>query len=203
MKNAFRTCEETLYRCFPSMISEKFKDGFQTKKIKISYMHTKRNGEPDFISGANAYRYHFPDIDLNPLRKIQLMKLIQPNCTVTVTFDEDYRIHKLDYFSFYWATSSEEENPINQLSNRIKDLSFQPQETSQKITLSIISLSRGLLYVNVVLVTTLENLRQFFSKKTNDTAKITFMKSEIGRLPDQIFILVEQDYLTFSIPDLI
>ncbi len=76
----------------------------ETKTFSITNFHFGRDGYPYWIEEFHSMRYIFPiAIVFNPLRKIQLCDLIYPGNTVTVTFDDLRRIHKLNNFSFHWS----------------------------------------------------------------------------------------------------
>ena len=212
---AMNACMSNLFCLMESRLSEKLVSNKapKSRKVKIRSVKMHKNGFPDYLIAIDDRRYHFPeDIDFNPLRKIQLNNLLLPNSTVLVTSDELNRIHKLQNFSFTWYesinSSGESEENLNQVNRIFKNMIVETNtiRPRYKITLSIVSLSCGLLSMHEIFMTSVENLSLFFSNKTEGTAKVTYEKDD-GEFPQaipyEIFVIVTQKYLTYSIPELI
>ena len=195
----------------------------QERRKKVIVISAVFNSEdyPKCFKTASGNTYYFPvDIQLNGLQKVQLLKLLKSKSPISVNYyllQEERRVTKLENFTFdseeeYYSagdettttTSSSEKDVLgNQKKHSIRFI----EPVRMKISLSVLSLSKGLLYTNEIEITSVEKLTQFFTEKTDGTAKICSMvavkeKSRSNSLP-QYYVIISFDFLNFSVPDTI
>lgn len=163
------------------------------RSIVIGDVMLSENGSPTEIRSAdNSERYFFPPfLKLNALEKIQLVEFLKKGKRVE--------------FNFIILKKPVEKGIIVTFGNlKFSALDFAPSlvpDDPIMTNLSIISLSRGLLYQNEILVTNLENVSEFFRVETKGSAKITIAENANRSQPEEIVVLLKQDFLTFNIPD--
>lgn len=172
-----------------------------SKTITVLSIQLDDYGFPSYLRTRDNV-YYFPELRFNNLKKIQLLNLLKPNSSVHITYyvkGDEKRILKLENFMFSVDDfhSSESHSSEEEI---IKNICSQyPQ--SYYATLSILSPAKGLVFTAEIKVTSKEKISQYFKEKTLGTAIVATPISNSTKSPSHYYIILSEEYLTFSIPD--
>jgi hypothetical protein len=185
------------------------------KKVIVSSASVNSKGFPKWFKTSSGSTYFFPcELRLNSLQKAQLLNFLKSKSPITIDYfslDSERRITKLENFTFdeenYYAAigsgTSSEGNETTRKPSAMTTVFL--QQVTWKISLAVISLSEGLLYMTEIDIANEEKLAQFFSEKTNGVAVVTKAvnssnKPSITTLP-RYYVIIPLDYISFTVPD--
>jgi hypothetical protein len=186
------------------------------KRILVHSAILNKGGFPKSFKTPFGSVYYFPrHLGLNSIQNSQLLHYLNSDTPIWITYydlGEDRRVTKVEQFTFdsqeeYYtakdldSTTSTEEKAVAKPVPKTPQINF-------KISLAVISHSKGLLCLTEVFIASEEKLSQYFHEKTNGAAFVTVAlegkekekKSPSNTLP-RYYVIVPLDYLSFSVPD--
>ena len=152
-------------------------------------------------------RYHFPiDIGIDARAKTKFTQTVCDGSAVSILYDFNHCVRQLNNFTFTWPQPGslyDTNKKIYQENQRQQPCT--PSTLTHQVRITILSREKGLLYSDLLLITSYDALHRYISEQTSGTGIMTIPVdgSKPSQAPREVFVIIMQSYISFSLPPVI